>query len=755
VKALSKKDKLLASAQKNLLKGQVGKAVKEYEEIVKSDPGDVRNRQKLGELYSRLGMTAEALDTYELVARHYSDNGFYLKAIAVFKQMQKVDPTQSKFYYRLGELNEKQGLLGNALAEYRLLLKLLQKEGETEKGINVLEKMIDLDPNNLRLRLELVEMFARLNKKDRAAEVFGQMLEFLRQKKVLVNPVPLKQALESFCPGNADLKVGLAGVVLSGGDSAIGIGLLKEVLTGQPEHREARLLLADGYHLSGEFKKEQDICRQFLRDDPADLDVREKFVRASLACGKGQVAFDELDAWKEAFIKDQRVTVLKSFYEQLKELLPDNKAVSQTLRAVYEQTGEGGKLFDLMSSGEKQEGIGASDDDALIMEMGEAGEHGLLRGRPAASLPDTGKTAESSPAVKNAAQSTSAAKKTVEPMASSPPAKASAAPDKARRADPVPAPVADVGPVDDDDFELEIELEVQEPEVSAKALESNHLEFDTLDLDKSGESSLDVGDLLDEIDKLDMGSEEKAAPLDIAGELEEVEFYFQQGLRDEAKKKCRALLKAAPDCEEAWLAMERITGNSQQAPAKQDGRVGAPREKEGPIGVKDREKSRLDGSLSEFKKGLEDQIGSEDTETHFNLGIAYKEMGLFDDAVEQFDKAMHDPLRRIDCLTLKGICLIEKGAFERAVTVFKTGLALVDLKAEERTSLYYELGLLYQSWGRSLEALDSFQCVADVEPFFREVETKIRALRKELGLDDNGGSENSGNGSGKNRVSYI
>ena len=718
---MSKKDKLLASAQKNLLKGQVGKAIKEYEEIVKSDPGDVRNRQKLGELYSRLGMTAEALDTYELVARYYSDNGFYLKSIAVFKQMQKVDPTQSKFYYRLGELNEKQGLLGNALAEYRLLLKLLQKEGETEKGINVLEKMIDLDPNNLRLRLELVEMFARLQKKDRAAEVFGQMLEFLRQKKVLVNPVPLSQALESFCPGNADLKVGLAGVVLCGGDSASGIELLKEVLVGRPEHRKARLLLADGYHLSGEFTKEQDLCRQFLRDDPADLDVREKFVRASLACGEGQVAFDELEAWKEAFIKDQRVTVLKSFYEQLKELLPDNMAVSQTLRAVYEQTGEGGKLFDLMSSGEKQEGVGATEDDALMMETGDAGEHGLLRGRPAESVPDAGKTAESSSAVK----------------------------------DPAPVPVADVGPVDDDDFELEIELEVQEPEVSAKALEPDHLEFDTLDLDESGESSLDVGDLLDEIDKLDMGSDEKAAPLDIAGDLEEVEFYFQQGLLDEAKNKCRALLKAAPDCEEAWQALERITRSSHQVLAKQEDKAEAPREKEVPIGGKDREKSRLDGSLSEFKKGLENQIGSEDTETHFNLGIAYKEMGLFDDAVEQFDKAMHDPLRRIDCLTLKGICLIEKGAFERAVKVFKTGLALVDIKAEERTSLYYELGLLYQSWGRSLEALDSFQCVADVEPFFREVETKIRALRKELGLDDNGGSENSGSGSGKNRVSYI
>ena len=65
------------------------------------------------------------------------------------------------------------------------------------------------------------------------------------------------------------------------------------------------------------------------------------------------------------------------------------------------------------------------------------------------------------------------------------------------------------------------------------------------------------------------------------------------------------------------------------------------------------------------------------------------------------------------------------------------------------------MGLLYLGWKRPLEALDSFQCVADIEPFFRQVDEQIRKLRKELGLDDGGGKENSGNGSNKNRVSYI
>lgn len=116
---------------------------------------------------------------------------------------------------------------------------------------------------------------------------------------------------------------------------------------------------------------------------------------------------------------------------------------------------------------------------------------------------------------------------------------------------------------------------------------------------------------------------------------------------------------------------------------------------------------------------------------------------------------MADPQRRIDCLTLKGACLVQKGAFEEAVAVFKEGLAYDGLKEGERISLYYELGLLYMEWKQPLEALDSFQCVADADPFFRNVDDRIRQLRKELGLDDDGGGSNSGNGSDKNRVSYV
>ncbi|MEZ4598935.1 MAG: tetratricopeptide repeat protein [Syntrophotaleaceae bacterium] len=723
---MSKKEKLLAAAQKNLLKGQVAKAIKDYEKVIESNPNDVRNRQKLGELYNRVGMTAEALEAYDWVARHYAKNGFYLKAIAVYKQMQKIDGSQGQIYFKLAELNEKQGLLGNALGEYRQLIKLLAKQDKPKDLIKVQEKMKDLDPDNIQLRVELAAAYAAQEDGGQPAEVLGQALEHLAGKKDLACPAALRQALEKYCPDKIELKVDLARVLLERGDNGGCIDLLQEVLAVDPQNRDAVLLLADGYHACGEFPREQEVCSRFLENSAHDLDIREKSVRAHLACGDQGRAFDELEEWKGAFFDDQRLAVLKDFYERFREFFPENEAVHKTLQAVYEKTGEGSKLFDLMSSDRKEAETGSEADPGLQEDAGQ--EEILAYGE----LPDE------EPAV--------ADKSPVEE------------PEQADLPDPEPESFR----MDDDgdNLEFEIELEINEPEVSPETFEASHLDFGSLDLEASvaEENGLDLDEIIGGLGELEQGKKEDASPLDVKGDLEEAEFYLEQGLLEEAEKKCRNLLAAVPGCEEARQLLERILP---AAPVSESGAQGGEvagsgnRSKQAPETRQDREKSRLDGSLSEFKKGLENQISAEDTETHYNLGIAYKEMGLLDDAIEQFEKAMLDPGRRVDCLTLKGVCLVQKGEFEKAVEAFKAGLALDDLKNEERTCFHYELGILYQSWQRPLEALESFQCVAEAEPFFRDVESRIKDLRKELGLAEDEGAEGSGGKSSKNRISYI
>ena len=709
MKALSKKEKLLAAAQKSLLKGQIGKAIKDYEKIVESDAKDIRNRQKLAELYSRDQMPEKALETYEGVAKHYVDNGFFLKALAVYKQMQKVDATRPELYQQLAELNIKQGLVGNALTEYRNLVNLYRQQGELDSVVKVLGQMQDLDPNNLGVSLQVAEAYSQTDQSDRAAESLVATLQRSISKADLGAVEKIQEVGLVCCPASVPFRVELAKGFLACGQAGRSVELLQEVLKEDSKHCQALLALAKSYRALADHAGETFTYGQLLEIDADNLDWHKDYALALLSDEKAEQALAELEQHKDGFFAEGRAADLKDIYQLVTEQLPDNKQAVATLQAIYEQTGEGGKLFDLMSSQQNQEPIAeevAAEDvtDDAMTGSSEPTSFGDL------DLDDE--------------QSSSSG---------------------------------------DDDLLTTFEIEAdQEPQQDMP--QEGGLEFDDLDLDGI-EFGLDT-ESADEVAIPDVASFDTVAneqptnpAIDVSGEVEEAEFYFQQGLFAEASQKCQSLLDRLGECPQAQQLLERINKahgspaageQGQVAPGLASGGTNVPRES-----FEDRERSRLDGSLSDFKKGLESQVSSEDFETHYNLGIAYKEMGLLDDAIEQFDKVMGDPQRRIDCLTLKGVCLVQKGAFDQAVSAFKEGLAFESLKEGERISLYYELGLLYVEWGQPLEALDSFQCVADADPFFRNVDEQIRQLRKKLGLDDDNGGSPSGNGSDKNRVSYI
>jgi ribosome assembly protein YihI (activator of Der GTPase) len=85
---------------------------------------------------------------------------------------------------------------------------------------------------------------------------------------------------------------------------------------------------------------------------------------------------------------------------------------------------------------------------------------------------------------------------------------------------------------------------------------------------------------------------------------------------------------------------------------------------------------------------------------------------------------------------------------------FKSGLAHEGITDEGRMTLNFEVGMLYQSNGQLLDALDYFQLVAEKDSFFRDVSELIKNLRRELGLDDDSNDDGGPQGN-RDRVSYV
>jgi tetratricopeptide (TPR) repeat protein len=145
----------------------------------------------------------------------------------------------------------------------------------------------------------------------------------------------------------------------------------------------------------------------------------------------------------------------------------------------------------------------------------------------------------------------------------------------------------------------------------------------------------------------------------------------------------------------------------------------------GPLG---REEPSLEEIVEGFKKGVAESLSPEDYDTHFNLGIAYREMGLIDEAIGEFQLAAKDSKYLIDCCSLLGGCFLDKGLPELAVKWFRKGLEVPDLPEEATLGLLYDLGNLYLATGEREKGLKTFVEIYGINSNYRDVVAKLEEL---------------------------
>jgi tetratricopeptide (TPR) repeat protein len=137
----------------------------------------------------------------------------------------------------------------------------------------------------------------------------------------------------------------------------------------------------------------------------------------------------------------------------------------------------------------------------------------------------------------------------------------------------------------------------------------------------------------------------------------------------------------------------------------------------------------LDQIFREFRKGVEKQLGAEDYDTRYNLGIAYKEMGLLDEAIAEFQLAAKDEVRSLECCSMLGLCFMEKGLPEIAIKWFSKGLAIPGRREEEYHGLRYDLAQAYEAAGQPERALQLYMEIFRENIKFRDVQERVKELQ--------------------------
>ncbi|MGE0788045.1 MAG: tetratricopeptide repeat protein [Sandaracinaceae bacterium] len=224
--------------------------------------------------------------------------------------------------------------------------------------------------------------------------------------------------------------------------------------------------------------------------------------------------------------------------------------------------------------------------------------------------------------------------------------------------------------------------------------------------------------------------------------LEEAEFFVAQGLMEEAHASLREALNVFPNHPlilEKLGEVRTISQHQQLAASRSSAEIDLDQSFElaeklavefGEIEDTQAGSDVLDveAVFAQFKAGVEAQVGVEDTETHFDLGIAYKEMGLLDDAINEFALCLANPQRLCIAETMIGLCHIEKGQLAEAINHFKKGLYADRKTDREELGLYFELGRAYELLGDTGEALYYYQKVQKRDGTFRDVAGRIAAV---------------------------
>jgi len=1083
------RNKINDAALKFVQKGQLKKAIREYDKILAEDPGDVRTLLKKGDLLVRAGERPEAVETYLLVANAYSQQGFHLKAVAVFKQILKIDESRIDVNLRLAEEYQNLGITGDAMSHLQTMASYYDQQGMVRESLDILRRMVEIDPENVASRIKLAEMYSREQMVAEAVAEFGQAAEYLKNANRIEDYIKVAERLIYHDQGNTAVMKELAGIYLQRGDTKRALGKLQVCFKAEPRDLDTLGMLAMAFQELNQLSKTisvykemakiyQDmgatdevdqVYRRVLEVSPDDPEARQALgleagapaevveLDDGLAAEAATAAEYEPDVSLEAELEPVDVSAMtrptapgpaaqaapaeaghlseaeretisrlltetdvyikygltNKAYEHLQrvfELDPNNVEAHEKLKDLYVTAGQMEHAaqelatlahlnlrrgrhdaarnhlrallsiapnhpigLQLVAQLDAQAPVGAADEaggefvavdpggaDILVadgdgtVQLGEEPESfdvpidaeieidlpagieedsGLFEaagpaeveapGEPApevilmddgaqvvedpAALPDLDDLddaleagLELEPAEGEAVAleeldggleiaaevgiadladasaedlaliasvedveeedegelTTRVASMSELDMASlkSPPEVLPPVPSEslleefpseefpseeppstlddyavgedtmeaealALTLDPAPAaaPEPELLPFDAEEQENEFFREAQpvsdisedggaEPEDLSEPPTAEEAELgvagdpeveelpaaleDDVELVDDDEPSTQLAlerpaetpeqaapltSLEDEITgpgragerppllpakpREDLAAvpagpdEDEAAAEPLADTLEEIDFFLEQNLIDEARDGLAALRAEHPEHPgvlERQARLDRLLAGEPQAPAVNpedlSGGFDLAQAISDEVGgdtfsapMTDEFQYSVDDVLSEFKKGVAKVVAKEDSATHFDLGIAYKEMGLVDDAIGEFSLAAQDAHRQAEALTMVGLCFVEKGQFSDAINRFKDALHTPGLVEDKATGLYYEMGLVYEKLSEPGEALYYYKKVFKRDPRFRDVAQRLKALVK-------GGAGSGGNG---------
>ena len=717
--------RVIESAEKHVKAGKIKEAIAEYERLLGGAPQDFAISNIIGDLYIRLGQNDKAADAFRDVAAEYEKRGLYSQALAVFKKVVKIKPDDPDNSIKLADLFSLQGFMAEAKKEYARTAAQLVKAGQPMDALRVYEKIVRLDKDDLESRRSLAALYRDQGFKDAGAEQLDEIADAMLARD---DPGEAEKCLleaRDLSPSHPRTLLGLVEVFKRKGRKSEAIDLLEGALKQDPENPDVLNLLGNFAFESGDSARAEEVFAQIVRIHPMNVNARIKLGRLHIGKDELDLAFELYEPLINNLIKKQKeekavgllgliLAVRKSHLpslDKLSAIYRSNKdfskleVVDRVILEELRRLKQADKALTVLSELTKIR----PDDPELFKEYRQSRKDlGLPEeeDRPDASWAVSGKDREviqqtldqadlyiQQGLVRNARRilENLRMKYSDDPL--------------------IMQKIAVLDKIRSQMSEEEIRLRVEKAqametearekgmraarEAEAKGAGAREESRSSRKEEPKAPRSPFPEQILDD---------EKFSTADIFAETDIIPFLSQDG----GEKKYYDLAARA---EEEIRMIAAI--HSRQAGG----------------GASQFEKD-LSVIVADFKKGLKEKVLADDLEIHYQLGIAFLEQGLTNEAIEELTMASKDKARAMECYNVISQCYKTRKDFPEAERWLNKAILMTKEGTEPYFALIYDRALLSEEAQETEKALSLYREIQNWNPVYRGIADKVSNLEK-------------------------
>jgi tetratricopeptide (TPR) repeat protein len=339
------KTKVLASAERYVQQGKLQNAISEYEKVTKEDPKDITVLNTIGDLYARLGQVDSAVNYFKKVGDHYATEGFTVKAIAMYKKLTKLNPTSIESVQKLADLYTQQGLYNDARQQFMIVADNYIRSNSHDDAARVFQKMLELDPENASLQTKLADLYIKLGKKDDAKNIFLRAAEGLYERGLKEPAADSLNKVLNLDPGNVRALQMRAQLALDRGDAAQAAASFEKIpdLDSRPD---ALRSLLKAYVQLGKVE-EVAPCAKKLLTVHNDITGMKLYAETLLGVGKVNEAIRVYQEYADQLIAANGPGVVQALDTYISKVKDDPKAL-EDLNTLFQKAGDSSHAAEIM-----------------------------------------------------------------------------------------------------------------------------------------------------------------------------------------------------------------------------------------------------------------------------------------------------------------------------------------------------------------------------------------------------------------------